>query len=293
MTKKKYYLLPAGILTACLCCASLGVSAYTPDEVAAKAREAGWPENIIQIGYNQWASGEYTQEQLDEAYDSVLDYNEQTEEFVYNSFGIDPDEARAKIAEKETAETSVPTEAETQPETSAPETTENPSESQTAPETTEQTAPETTVPPETQPEKYIPDSEFISMTLEQKQEYVNSLDTDDKTDFIAGLSTEARNSIIKQLPTDEKIAIMQKYIDTATTMGMNITVDEITDKDISLTVRNQEGVVVDKAEVGIVIDETGISYTKPLLAAGIGILISAAGFGWLYWYIQHTEHDNP
>ena len=73
---------------------------------------------------------------------------------------------------------------------------------------------------------------------------------------------------------------------------MNVTVDELTDKDISVTVRNQEGIVIDKAEVGIVIDETGISHTRPLLFAGIGILLSAAGFGWLYWYIKHTEQDS-
>ena len=101
MKQKKASALCAGLLTACLCGANLSVCAYTPDDVAQKAREAGWPETLIQTGYNQWASGQFSQEELDEAYDSVLDYNEQTEEFIYNQFGIDPDEARKKIAEKE------------------------------------------------------------------------------------------------------------------------------------------------------------------------------------------------
>ena len=130
------------------------------------------------------------------------------------------------------------------------------------------------------------------MNMNEKKEYVNSLSSDEKTEFISSLSTEARNSIIKQLPTEDKVAIMQKYIDTASTMGMNVTVDELTEKDISVTVRNNDGIVVDKAEVGVVIDETGISHTKPLVSAGIGILLSVAGFGWLYWYIRHTEQDS-
>ena len=276
MKQKKTSALGAGILTACLCGANLSVCAYTPDDVAQKAREAGWPETLIQTGYNQWASGEYSQNELNEAYDSVLEYNEQTEDFIYNQFGIDPDEARQKRAEKEA-----------QQETQAvSEIVQN--------QETELSASETETQAETAKtsEKFISDSEFISMNMDEKQAYVNSLSSDEKTEFISSLSTEARNSIIKQLPTEDKVAIMQKYIDTASTMGMNVTVDELTEKDISVTVRNNDGIVIDKAEVGVVIDETGISHTKPLLFAGIGILISAGGFGWLYWYIRHTEQDS-
>lgn len=276
MKQKKASALCAGLLTACLCGANLSVCAYTPDDVAQKAREAGWPETLIQTGYNQWASGQFSQEELDEAYDSVLDYNEQTEEFIYNQFGIDPDEARKKIAEKE---------AQAQNETQPASGTAQESESQASASETETQA-ETTEP------KFISDSEFINMNMNEKKEYVNSLSSDEKTEFISSLSTEARNSIIKQLPTEDKVAIMQKYIDTASTMGMNVTVDELTEKDISVTVRNNDGIVVDKAEVGVVIDETGISHTKPLVSAGIGILLSVAGFGWLYWYIRHTEQDS-
>ncbi len=281
--KKKICAACVSILTVCLCAANLHTFAYSPDDVAAKAREAGWPENLIQTGYNQWASGEYTQDQLDEAYNSVMDYSEQTEEFIYNQFGIDPEEARA--AQKNNK----PTEAETQ---AVPESVQNTETTADAANSQTEPAQTTTVPDSSQSDKYISDSEFIKMTMEEKQDYVNSLPAEEKTEFITTLSKEARNSIIKQLPTEEKVAIMQKYIDTASTMGMNVTVDELTDKDISVTVRNQEGIIIDKAEVGIVIDETGISHTKPLLTAGIGILLSAAGFGWLYWYIKHTEQES-
>ncbi|MBR3630814.1 MAG: hypothetical protein IKN55_10170, partial [Oscillospiraceae bacterium] len=47
-----------------LCISSMSASAHTADEVAAKARAAGWPESLIQAGYNQWATGNYSQEKL-------------------------------------------------------------------------------------------------------------------------------------------------------------------------------------------------------------------------------------
>ncbi len=265
---KKFFAVCAGMLAACTICANLSASAYTADDVAAKARAAGWPENVIQIGYNQWASGQYTQEQLDEAYASVMDYNEQTEEFVYNSLGMTPPEHN---------ETPQPE------ETTPPETTPN-----------ENATPNENVNPDSSSDAnadFIPESDFINMTMEEKQEYVSSLEEDKKQEFVASLSPEARNSIIKQLPTQDKITIMQKYIDTADSMGMNVTVDEITDKDISVTVRNNDGVVIDKAEVGVVIDETGISHTKPFLFAGIGIFVSSVGFIGLYEYIRRTENQ--
>ena len=83
------------LLSCCLICTggiSLSAKAYTPDDVAAKARQAGWPETLIQMGYNEWSSGEYTQDKLDTAYEKVKEYNLQTKELICNYLGVDPDE---------------------------------------------------------------------------------------------------------------------------------------------------------------------------------------------------------
>ncbi len=258
---KKIAILP-GLLTAVLCCGSLGVSAYTPDDVAQKAREAGWPETLIQIGYNEWSSGEFSQQDLDDAYDSVLEYNTESEKFICNSLGVSVDKVRALAA----------------------------GDSQNATDPENPDAPQETQPPTpVTPYERIDSAEFINMPLEEKQEYISSLEEDQQADFIASLSREERNSIIKQLPTEDKMELMQNYINTAQSMGMNVAVDNISEQDISVTIRNEEGVVIDKAAVGIVIDETGISRTKPLLFSGIGILISLAGFGLVYRYGSKSD----
>ena len=270
MKKKFFY---SGITAAVLACScmtgTISASAYTADDVAAKARAAGWPEYLIQAGYNQWASGDYSQDKLDAAYGSVEAYSEDMEEFICNSLGID--------VQPSGDDTSGDSSGDTTPATSTTEAAPDKLETVTkADGTTEQR---------------ISTADFINMTLEQKQAYVNSLSEASKKDFVASLSKEERNSMIKQMPTEEKAALMQNYIDMASTMGVNVTVDSLSGDTISLTVRNEEGVVVDKAAVGVTIDETGISHTKPLAAAAGGTLLALLGFGGLYAYIRKTEKE--
>lgn len=316
----KKFAVSAGILSACLLCsAGISAHAYTADDVAQKARESGWPEYLIQSGYNEWASGSYTQSDLDEAYYSVQSYNEQTEEMICNAFGVEPPPKSDPVVPDSSPDTpadpvSTP---DSQPDPGNPDSsdhsgnaTDNPgnpdnSDHSGTPDssgnvTDNPGTPGNSSTPDNSgnsgssgnssiPDR-IPSSDFINMTLDEKKDYVNSLPEDQKSGFLASLTKEERNSIIKQFPTDQKVALMQTYIDTASSMGMNVVVDSMTDQNISVTVRNDDGIIIDKAGVGVVIDETGISHTKPLVFAGVGILTAAAGFALLYWYSRKTEN---
>jgi len=287
MRMKRKTAVSAGFLTACLICGSLHVSAYTADDVAQKAREAGWPETLIQTGYNQWASGDYTQEDLDGAYEDVMQFNDDTEEMLYNRFGIDPVKAKEKrLAQEEASRTAAENQETTAP---ADENAGTVTPEETAPDATE------TEPAPTEAETLsfdrIDSGEFINMSLDEKTDYINSLDEDQKAEFMTSLSREERNSIIKQLPTEEKVEIMKGYVDAAKDMGVNVTVDDISENNISVTLRNEEGIVIDNAAVGVVIDETGISHTKPLLFAGLGILTALSGFVLLYRYAVRPEKE--
>lgn len=276
MKKKIFYSGIAAAVLAFSCMAgTLSASAYTADDVAAKARAAGWPEYLIQAGYNQWASGNYSQEKLDVAYNSVEAYSADMEELICNSLGIDVQPSGGN---------SNNTPAATEP---APGATE-PASGTTPPSSGKL---ETVTKADGTTEQRISSSDFINMTLEQKQAYVNSLSEDSKKAFVASLSKEERNSMIKQMPTEEKAALLQNYIDMAGQMGVNVTVDSLSGNNISLTVRNEDGMVIDKAAVGVTIDETGISHTKPLAAAAGGTVLALLGFGGLYAYIRKTEKE--
>ncbi|MCR4647048.1 MAG: hypothetical protein K5695_16845 [Oscillospiraceae bacterium] len=245
----------AASMLAVLCIGSVTASAYTADDVAAKARAAGWPESLIQAGYNQWATGNYSQEKLDAAYDSVKDFNAQSGEMICNMLGLDPEDYLTE-------------------ESDDPQPTE-PLETVTKADGTV--------------EPRIAPSEFTKLTREEKQAYIDSLSEQSRKEFLASLTGDERKSLIKDLPAEDKAALIQSYIDTADNMGLNVTVDAVEGNNLSMTIRNEDGIVVDKAATGTSIDETGYSHTLPLAAAAGGVVLAVAGFAGLYYYIRKTE----
>ncbi len=274
-----------------VCCifgsTSLTASAYTPDDVAARARASGWPEYLIQAGYNEWSSGNYTQEQVDQAYASVIQYDDQTGQLIANSLGV-----RYKGSDTQTT-----TEAATDAPAADPGNAEQPAADPGSAETHAATeaAPETPPAPITvtktdgTTEDRISQTDFVQMTIEEKRAYISSLTEDSQDAFMDSLSTAERNSILKQLPADEKAALIQTYVDAASGMGLNVSVDSVNGSDVSMTIRNDDGQVVGKTAVGTIIDETGISHTTAYLLALFAALGSLVGFALLYRYIRRSE----
>lgn len=271
-------MLAASMAVCCIFCStSLTASAYTPDDVAARARASGWPEYLIQAGYNEWSSGNYTQEQVDQAYASVIQYDDQTGQLIANSLGV-----RYKGSDTQTT-----TEAATDAPAADPGSAETPAATEAAPETPP--APITVTKNDGTTEERISQTDFVQMTIEEKRAYINSLTEDSQDAFMDSLSTAERNSILKQLPADEKAALIQTYVDAASGMGLNVSVDSVNGSDISMTIRNDDGQVVGKTAVGTIIDETGISHTTAYLLALFAALGSLVGFALLYRYIRRSE----
>ncbi len=285
------------VLAACCLIYTGGVyipaSAYTADDVAAKARQAGWPETLIQMGYNEWSSGDYTQDKLDMAYAKVQEYNSQTKDLICNYFGVDPEEVPdpENNSGSDVSEQSAPTDSNSEQIAETSEDGEIISPTENSSSSGNQSDLETVTKTDGTTEPRIEPSDFIKMTFEEKIDYVNQLEDTSKNEFVASLSKEEKNSMLKQMPVEDKVALMESYIDTADSMGLNVSVDSLTEENISLTVRNDEGRIVDKAAVGVVVDETGISHTKPLLLSLIGVLMAVFGFTGLYRYIRKTEEE--
>jgi hypothetical protein len=150
------------------CGTGISAAAYTVDEVAQKAREVGYSEEMVQMGYNEWASGSYTQADLDSAYAQLCDYDNKADDKINEIFGnTDTSESSAS---SETDSTDSSTEAAV-------------SDAQT-----------------TRPSS----AEFINMTLDEKIAYVNTMSEQEKNTFLSSLTTEERNSIIKQMSVSDK-----------------------------------------------------------------------------------------
>ncbi len=266
--------LLAAVLTAGCLCSVCGMSAaaITVDDVAERARECGYSEEMIQLGYNEWATGNYTEADLQAIYDQLESYDSQVDDMVDSIF------ENTSIPDDVVIPTNPPaTEA---PSSSAAGGTVSSDSTDPA----ESTAPSGST-------GTVSSADFINMTLEQKIAYVNTMSEAEKDAFLANLTPEERNSIIKQMSLEDKAELMQGYIDTADTMGLNVVVDSLSDTNISVTVRNQDGVVVDKAAVGVTIDETGISHTRMIVIAAAGAMLSLLGLAALYRYLRRSDAE--
>ncbi|MBE6848731.1 MAG: hypothetical protein E7502_02355 [Ruminococcus sp.] len=274
----------AAVLTACcLCGGGLHAAAITVDDVAQKAREVGFPEEQVQLGYNYWATGEYTEKDLEEAYARLCEYDQQADDKIDDIFNNGGTVQPSQPAQTQPAQT--------QPATQPPAQTDA---AQTQPATqtpaNSGTAAGTTAPAETQPASTtISSYDFIMMSLDEKIAYVNSMSPADKEAFLNNLTPGERNSIIKQMNVNDQAELLQGYIDAAKEMNMNIAVDSISAEGIAITVRDDEGTIIDKSATGITIDETGIAHDGLLAAAAIAVLLAAAGFALVYRHLCRTD----
>ncbi len=262
--KKK--LLAAALTAGCLCSlCGITAAAVTVDEVAQRARECGYSEEMIQLGYNEWATGNYTQADLEAVYAQLGAYDSQVDDMVDSIFD-------SSVPDSAVTPTSPPAAADSSASSAAG-----------------STSADSQAPADSVADSAISSADFINMTLEEKIAYVNSMPEAEKDAFLANLTPEERNSIIKQMSLEDKAELMQGYIDTAETMGLHVVVDSLSDTNISVTVRNQDGVIVDKAAVGVTIDETGISHTRLIVIAASGVLLSLLGFAALWRYLRRSD----
>lgn len=276
----------AAMLAVCCCMGSLSASAISADDVASKARELGWPEDMIQNGYNMWSSGAYSQDDLQRAYDALYKYPDAVDDKIGDVLGGGEEETPA-----ETPTAASPSGNSSSGGASGGNSSTGGTSGNTSSGGNSASGGNTVTKKDGTVEERISPADFIGMTLEEKKAYTDSLTPESRQAFLDSLTTEERNSIIKQMPVDSQADIMQIYIDTAKEMGINVTVDSLSEGNISLTVRDDEGKVIGKQAMGITIDETGISHTKPLLFALGGTLAALAGFGGLYYYIRRTEEE--
>lgn len=252
----------SSILAAGLCCSAMGfhAAAYTLQDVIDKAHSVGVPESTIQQGINMWDTGEYDQADIDTAWYALDDYNSTVQDKIDDLFGggsSSPSEGTSSAVDSAGDTTS-----------SSGGTVSSGSSGVTS---------------------GVTSSDFINMTLEEKIAYVNGMDPAGRQAFLDGLSNAERNSIIKQMSIKDKTDILEDYMQVADAMGMHMVVDSISEDGIGVTVRDKNGVIVDKTAMGITIDETGISHTKLLVTAAAAFTLAASGLIWLYRCLSRKE----
>ena len=119
---------------------------------------------------------------------------------------------------------------------------------------------------------------FINMTLEEKRAYLDSLPESERAAFLVTLTPQELRSIYKQVDTDQKATLAQGISDIGSQLGMNVSVDQIEGNNISVSIRDGEGVLIDNAAVGeALVDDTGWDLRLPIFASSGAILLGLTG----------------
>ena len=118
---------------------------------------------------------------------------------------------------------------------------------------------------------------FINMSYDEKMAYVRSFTPAQQQAIIDNLTPEEYRSLMKQSPSEQKLQIVGKLSEAAEQMGLNITVDEISDSSLTIAMRNDSGELLNVSTAGASVEDTGYDRRGVLacVTALFGVGISA------------------
>lgn len=269
------------IITGAALCLSLGIPAASPvtanaataEEAAAVARSLGFPEEFIQQGWNSFYANpeKYPPEVIDSYIEIMRDMGEDAiKQLITDSGGtVTPPAAVttapavdiAPVTEKTTA--AAPDSSTTPAQPSAPDKPDDGSITLTMPDGSTFTR--------------ISGAKFAAMTLEEKRAYLSTFTAEQQSVFLANLSPEDYKSLLKQMDIDSKIQVLDNMTKITDDMGLNITVDELTEDNLQLSMRDENGQLVAIGSAGDIVADTG--YDRRMLFAAAAGLITVGGAG--------------
>ena len=233
----------------------LTVNAATPEEAAELARSMGIPESLIQAGWNKYYEDPdmYPPELIDSYMDTLRNMNqEMIEQLIGENIGtIEPSSPAVTTAVPSTSDESTTTAA-----ASADADKDNSSSAGNSGDSSETNHITITLPNGSTFDR-ISSKEFAAMTLDEKRAYMASLTPEQKTAFLENMSPEDYKSLLKQLPLDNKAEIIDGMADITSQLGLTLSVDELTDDNIILSMKDEDGKLVAQSAASDTVAATG------------------------------------
>lgn len=245
MHKNLFKILPAAVFCIGLAVPSVSAGAATPDEAAALARSMGLPESLIQAGWNRYYEDPelYPPELIDSYMDTLRDMNQDMIDQLLKDNGYDNSTSSPTVTtspqkpSQGTVTTAVQSSNGNKP---SGENVNNNDNSGNQPDKDTITI---TLPDGSSFER-ISAKDFAAMSLDEKRAYIASLTPDQQTAFIENLSPEDYKSLLKQLPLDNKAEIIDQMAGVTEQLGLTLSVDELNDSDLVLSMRDENGKIV-------------------------------------------------
>ena len=284
MLKKFIYILTSVVACLSLAAAPLSAKAATPEEAAALARSMGLPESLIQAGWNKYYENPelYPPELIDSYMATLRGMNQDMINQLLTDNGYAPSAPAAPAPNVTTAapqQTSASSAATT---TQAAATT--PASSGSSDNTSDNSGNTsgsddkiTLTLPDGSTFDRISSKEFAAMTLEEKRAYIAGLTQEQKDVFLANMSPEDYKSLLKQLPLDNKAEIIDDMADVSSKFGLTLSVDELTNENIVLSMKDEDGKLVALSAVSDTVAATGYDRRGILALAAALASIGIAG----------------
>ncbi len=276
MKKKIFGLLTGAALILSLSAAPISANAATPEEAAALARSMGIPESLIQAGWNKYYEDPdmYPPELIDSYMATLRGMNQD----MINQLII---ENGGSISTPQTLATTTSAQSSSENTVTTPASSGNTSEGGNGSSENSSSSSKgdkiTLTLPDGSTFDRISSKEFSAMSLDEKRAYIASLTPDQKTAFLSNMSPEDYKSLLKQLPIENKTDIIDGMADITNQLGLTLSVDELTDNNLVLSMKDQDGKLVALSAVSDTVAATG--YDRRGILALAAALTSLGLFG--------------
>lgn len=281
--KKGFRKVCAALCSTALLCAATAVpaSASTVSDVIAAAYAVGIPAQYVQEGIAMYGGGNYTSEQCDQAIASIYSYQGRVDELLEDYFGVPSNGGGNNNNASDNNSNSGNNSSDNN--NSGSNSGGNSGSSGNNSNSSSNSNSGNNGGPSGDSDG---SKSFTDMTLDEKIDYVNQLPAEERSDYISNLTTEERNSFIKQLPVSDKAAVLNEFLGVGDSLGLHFTVDEMTNDSVVVSARDKDGKLIDVSAMGVTVEETGKSYTAPIVIAallagggicGVSAILFAAG----------------
>lgn len=301
MIKKFSRILLGTALCVSLAAVPMSANAATPEEAAELARSMGLPESLIQAGWNKYYENPelYPPELIDSYMATLRGMNQEMIDQLLTDNGFTS--SAPSVTPEPAVTTAAPQQSQEKVTTTASITDSNsPENSGTADSGNNDNSSSgnnqdggnqsggnqsngqskgdkiTLTLPDGSTFDRISSKDFAAMSLDEKRGYIAGLTPEQKEAFLGNMSPEDYKSLLKQLPLDNKADIIQDMADVTSQLGLTLSVDELTDDNIILSMKDEDGKLVALSAASDTVAATGydrrgiLALAAALAVVGIG-----------------------
>ena len=241
-------------------------SATTVEDVIAEARYWGYPESSIQDGYNYYLQNPDNYDEND--FDLAISYIRKAGK---NLITTGPQKTAKNPTTTTTTVTTVPVPSTDKAGNKVTGKVNDPDANQNN-ETTPKPASDndeiTLTMPDGSTFTRISKKAFIKLSYDEKMAYISTFTPEQQQFIIDNLAPEEYRSLLKQLPADQKLEVVDELAGAVEAMGMNLTVEDISDDSLSVAMRSDDGEIISVSNAGNLVEDTGYDRRNIYAAAG-------------------------